>query len=96
MKTILAALLTLATVAPAAAQYYERPPPPPPGYYERGYNAPPRYRARFGRRCDTVMETRFGARQVICPIVEAKPVGAPCACPAPRGRGGFVGGNTIR
>lgn len=97
MKTILALLLTVSVAAPAAAQYYER---PPPGYYApRGEYPPPRYRVRLGARCDAVLETPYGPRQMICPIVEPKPLGEPCGCPPPRRsgyRGEYVAGSTIR
>ena len=102
MKTTLALLLLLGAAVPAAAQYYQPPPPPPPGYYPPpGGYPPPRYRVPYGRRCDATMETPYGPRQLICPIVDPKPLGEPCACPPPRPPRGYppgpyVGGRTIR
>jgi hypothetical protein len=99
MKTILAILLGVCAAVPASAQYYER---PPPGYYPAPAYVPPppRYRVPYGRRCDAVLETPYGPRQLICPIVDPKPLGEPCACPPPRVRGyppgPYVGGQTIR
>ena len=103
MKMILAVVVGLCGAMPAFAQYYERPryDGPPPGYYpERPYREP-RYRVPFGRRCDAMLDTPYGPRQLICPIVEAKPLGEPCACPPPRPPPGyrpgpFVSGTTIR
>ena len=112
MKVLLALAACLATVAPAYAQYYPPPPsypPPPPGYDRPPDYPPPGYgrpdygdrefpRERFGRRCDSVLRTREGPRQLICEIIRPKPLGEECACPPPPGYDPdrFVPGVTIR
>ena len=101
MKIALAILAALSVATPAAAQYYYREPPPPPrpDYYRPGY-PPPRPYGRFGQRCDATFRTPYGPEHLICPIVEPKPLGYECACPAPRRSGyrpgAYVGGRTIR
>ena len=84
---------------PGQAQYYA---PPQQGYYP----PPPRdpyYRPepRYGARCNARMRTPYGPRQVICRIVEPKPLGMECACPPPPpppgfAPGPFVPGRTVR
>ena len=101
MKIALGLLVALTAAAPAWAQYYA---PPPPGYYPPPapgyYPPPPPPRQRFGSRCDAVIRTPYGPEHMICPIVEAKPLGYECACPAPRrsgyGPGSYIPGRTIR
>ncbi len=103
MKTVFAVLaaVTVAGAAmpgPVLAQYY----PPPPGYGGPPpyYPPPPPPRGRFGQRCDSIIQTPYGPEHMICPIVEPKPLGYECACPAPRRSGyrpgSFVPGRTIR
>ena len=79
----LAALGAL-TAGDAAAQYYYG---PPPGYYRRT--------ARIGTQCRTAVPTPYGLRPLICPIVDPKPVGRPCGCPAPGYGNGYIRGRTI-
>ena len=91
-QIILACVAALSVAVPAQAQYYA------PGYYA----PPPRYYpspGSFGARCDTIIRTPYGPEHMICPIVEPKPLGYGCACPAPRRagyRGGYIPGRTIR
>ena len=107
MRTALLAVAALILSGPAMAQYYAPPPGyPPPGYAPPGYSPPPPYypppppRGRFGSRCDAVIRTPYGPEQMICPLVEPKPLGFECACPAPRragyAPGSFLPGRTIR
>ncbi|MEJ1975004.1 MAG: hypothetical protein WDN49_02040 [Acetobacteraceae bacterium] len=73
-KSIIAAALLGLGMSAAQAQYYAPPgrpyAPPPPGYPR-----PP------GFRCEATLPTRGGPRQIICPMREPRPVGAPCHCP---------------
>ena len=64
---VMAAALAGLAIGQANAQYY----PPPEAY------GPP------GSRCNAFRRTPYGPRQIVCPMGLAKPVGAPCACPAP-------------
>lgn len=85
--------------APAQAQYYDYEAPrsyvegPPPGY-----RAPsPRPGRELGGRCRVRLRTDIGRTRYVCPIVRAKAIGRPCACPPPRGaRGPFLDGVVIR
>ena len=89
IRSSMAALALLASAGSASAQYYAA--PPPPGYY-----APAPVRP-LGTRCAVRIQTGYGPQRLICPIVQAKPVGRGCACPAPPGYPpGYIGGRTIR
>lgn len=88
MALLLGGLAAGGIAAPAHAQYYDETPRP---YYE---GPPPRYRGPpprrvvdLGDRCRVRLRTDIGRTRYVCPIVQAKPVGAPCACPPPRGYG---------
>ena len=75
----------LSLIDAASAQYY---PPPDPYYAPRGY-----YRERQpGYRCDAVLRTPYGRRQLICDIVQPKPLGAGCVCPPPEPPPGYAPG----
>lgn len=100
MKTVLTALaaLTLGTGS-ALAQYYAPPPPPPPGYGPPpGYYAPPPrpYYREIGRHCRVFLPTGYGrGERYVCRIVDPKPVGEECACPAPPPGPGYPPGPYI-
>ena len=86
---ILAGLGAVGLMQPAHAQYrYDETPRP---YYEeppRGYRGPPpRVTREFGQRCRVRLRTDIGRTRYVCPIVRARVVGRPCACPPPRGYG---------
>ena len=97
MKALFSALVLVSLAGPASAQYLR---PHSPGAYEVPVYPPPPYRRhiRFGDKCDAVLPTRDGPAQLICPIIRAKPLGEPCACPPPRGypRDRFIAGRTVR
>ena len=81
-------LATVSLTDAAPAQYY--PPPayyPPPGYYRP---RPPGY------RCDAVVRTPYGRRQLICRIIQPKPLGAGCVCPPPEPPPGYAPGPYVR
>ena len=77
---MLAAVLSLMAMADAAAQYYPYYPPPP----------------RIGYQCRARLPTAYGPRRVVCPIRDPKPVGRPCACPAPPPPPGYAPGPYLR
>ncbi len=99
MKALVPALFLVSLAAPAPAQYL-RPHSPPPVYEVPAYPPPPPYRRhiRFGDKCDALLPTRDGPEQLVCPIIRAKPLGEPCACPPPRGYpwDRFIPGRTVR
>lgn len=99
MKTAMTALAVLCVGAsPALAQYYAQPgyyppPGPPPGYYQA---PPPRpYYREIGRHCRVFLPTGYGGQRYVCRIVDPKPVGEGCACPAPPPGPGYPPGPYI-
>ena len=66
-RTLAFSLALLGFAGAAQAQYYGG----------RPYYGPP------GSQCDAYFRTPYGPRQIVCPMGVAKPVGAPCRCPAP-------------
>lgn len=66
-------------VGQANAQYYPHP---------YGYGPP-------GGQCDAFFRTPYGPRRTVCPMGRPKPVGAPCACPAPDDYGRPAHGHVI-
>ena len=90
-------LATVGLTDVASAQYYpprDYPPRGPDPYYAPppGYYPPP----RPGYRCDAVLRTPYGRRQLICDIVEPKPLGAGCVCPPPPPPPGYPPGPYLR
>ena len=73
-RIAISALLLGLAGGQAQAQYYPRP------YGYGGYGPP-------GSQCDAFFRTPYGSRRFVCPMGRPKPVGAPCACPAPDGYG---------
>ena len=50
---------------------------------------------RLGAHCRTRIVTAYGVSPLVCPIVQAKPIGRACACPPP-GSGPYLRGRTVR
>ena len=90
--TVGAALLGL-VAGQAQAQYYEQPRPyegRPYGYDDGYRRGPPP-----GSRCDAVLRTPYGPRQIVCPMGRPRPVGFECRCPPPSGYGPPARGEVI-